>query len=131
MQERGLEGTELVVSDAHKGLQKAIRECFSGSSWQRCKVHFMRNILVHVPHKQKKTFASKLKLIWQAGTAEDARLMALQLAETYRKRFPKAIAILEAGLEDSLSYFAFPDLDSRKISSNIFSVAQILLTDYQ
>jgi transposase-like protein len=118
LKERGLRIPELVISDAHKGLQKAIRECFPGSCWQRCKVHFMRNILVHVPHKEKESFAGKLKLIWQAGTAEDAKALASQLAENYRSRFPNAIDILEEGLEDSLSYYSFPTLDFRKISSN-------------
>jgi transposase-like protein len=73
---------------------------------------------VHVPHKEKESFAGKLKLIWQAGTAEDAKALASQLAENYRSRFPNAIDILEEGLEDSLSYYSFPTLDFRKISSN-------------
>lgn len=60
----------------------------------------------------------KLKLIWQAGTAEDAKALASHLAENYRSRFPNAIDILEEGLEDSLSYYSFPTLDFRKISSN-------------
>ena len=51
LKERGLNGTELVISDAHKGLVSAIREAFTGASWQRCQVHFMRNILQVVPNK--------------------------------------------------------------------------------
>jgi putative transposase len=53
--------------DANKGLIAAIRESFPGASWQRCKVHFMRNILAHVPQKEKESFAAQLKEIW-AGT---------------------------------------------------------------
>ena len=78
----------------------------------------MRNIWVNVPHKEKEAFAGKLKLIWQAGTAEDARTLASQLAENYRNRFPITIDILEEGLGDSLGSYPFPALDSRKISSN-------------
>ena len=115
--DRGLKIPLMVVSDANKGLIVAIRESFPGASWQRCKVHFMRNILVHVPQKEKESFAAQLKEIWLAPSAGMARQRAEQLAERYGKRFPKAISILEEGLEDSLVFYAFPELDARKISS--------------
>jgi transposase-like protein len=115
---RGLQPPSLVISDAHAGLVAAIRECFSGASWQRCKVHFMRNILVHIPHRDKQAFATELKQIWLAPDAESARERAVALAEKYEKRFPQAIQTLEDGLEDSLQFFAFPVLDFRKISSS-------------
>lgn len=117
LKQRGLETPSLVVSDANKGLIAAIRESFPGASWQRCKVHFMRNILAHVPQKEKGSFAAQLKEIWLAPSAELARQRAKQLSERYEKRFPKAIEILEEGLEDSLAFYAFPELDARKISS--------------
>jgi transposase-like protein len=60
LEQRGLETPSLVVSDANKGLIAAIRESFPGASWQRCKVHFMRNILAHVPQKEKGAFAAQL-----------------------------------------------------------------------
>jgi putative transposase len=63
LKERGLSGVQLIISDAHKGLVRAIGESFPGASWQRCKVHFMRNILANVTHRDKKQFASLLKLI--------------------------------------------------------------------
>lgn len=56
---RGLENVWFIVSDAHKGLVKAIQKSFIGCSWQRCKVHFMRNVLAHVPAKEKEFFAAK------------------------------------------------------------------------
>jgi transposase-like protein len=117
LKQRGMETPSLVVSDANKGLTAAIRECFPGSSWQRCKVHFMRNILAHVSQKEKDAFAAQLKEIWLAPSADLARQRARQLSEQYEKRFPKAIEILEEGLEDSLAFYAFPELDARKISS--------------
>jgi len=61
---RGLSGTELVISDAHKGLVTAIRKSFAGLSWQRCQVHFMRNILETVPKKDSKPFREALKAIF-------------------------------------------------------------------
>ncbi|UCB46436.1 MAG: transposase, partial [Spirochaetota bacterium] len=53
LKKRGLEDVWQVVSDAHKGLQVAVKKSFLGASWQRCKVHFMRNILAHVGHRDK------------------------------------------------------------------------------
>lgn len=117
LKRRGLKTPSLVASDANKGLIAAIRECFPGASWQRCKVHFMRNILAHVPQKEKDVFAAQLKEIWLAPSAELARQRARLLSERYEKRFPKALEILEEGLEDSLAFYAFPELDARKISS--------------
>lgn len=117
LRRRGLKTPSLVVSDANKGLAAAIQENFPGASWQRCKVHFMRNILAHLPQKEKKSFAAQLKEIWSAPTAELARRRAEDLAGQYGKRFPKAIEILMEGLEDSLAFYAFPELDARKISS--------------
>jgi transposase-like protein len=115
---RGLEEVWLVVSDAHKGLRAAIDKCFLGASWQRCKVHFMRNILAHVSPKEKKGFASQLKLIWNQKDAKHAEACARGLEEEYGQRFPKAIECLMEGLEDSLQFYNFPELDSRKIASN-------------
>jgi len=115
---RGLTAPSLVISDAHAGLVAAIRESFPGACWQRCKVHFMRNILVHVPHRDKQVFAGKLKQIWLAPDMETARRRAAALVEEYEKRFPQAIRLLEDGLEDSLAFFCFPALDFRKTSSS-------------
>jgi putative transposase len=114
---RGLQTPSLIVSDAHGGLIAAIRERFPGASWQRCKVHFMRNILVYVPHRDKAEFAWQLKAIWLAPSAEGAKERAATLAQKYAVRYPKAIDTLENGLEDSLSFYSFPKLDARKIAS--------------
>lgn len=117
LKERGLSGVQLVISDAHLGLQAAIRESFPMASWQRCKVHFMRNIMAHIPHKEKESFAAQLKQIWLAPNLDMAYLRVKTLIETYQKRFPKAIETLENGLEDSLQFFQFPEIDPRKTSS--------------
>ncbi|MHC1786395.1 MAG: IS256 family transposase [Christensenellales bacterium] len=116
LKNRGLQRPSLVVSDAHKGLVAAIGECFPGSSWQRCKVHFMRNILVHVPHKEKERFASLLKGIWLTTDLETAKRRAQELADEYRTKCPKAVETLEEGLEDALTFLAFSKLDARKVS---------------
>ena len=117
LQQRGLKAPLLIVSDANKGLVAAIQSSFVGTTWQRCKIHFMRNILAHVPQREKLTFAARLKEIWQVPTAEIAKARARELANQYEERFPKAIEVLEEGLDDSLTYYGFPELDARKISS--------------
>ena len=114
---RGLEKVWLCVSDAHAGLQAAIRKCFIGSVWQRCKVHFMRNIMATVPKKQKEAIGAELKKIWQAETKEDAIKLKDAFVEKYADKYDKAVECLEEGFEDSIQYYGFSKLGSRKISS--------------
>ena len=114
---RGLQKIWLCVSDAHRGLQNAIRKEFLGASWQRCKVHFMRNILAKVSQKDKRVFAGHLKQIWLQPDRKNAIGYAQQIVEQYGDMYPEAMDILEDGLEDSLQYYAFPEIDSRKIAS--------------
>ena len=117
LKSRGLEEVWLVVSDAHKGIQKAVKQCLLGTQWQRCKVHFMRNLMAYVPHHAKGRFAGKLKQIWHQPDLESARQYAAVFIEEYEKRFPEAIECLKEGLEDSLQCYQYPAFDKRKISS--------------
>lgn len=121
LKKRGMNDPLMVISDAHKGLVKAITDSFIGCSWQRCKVHFQRNILAHVPHYAKKNFSAHLKQIWIQPDVESARDKAKEVIERFASKYAKAISVLEEGLEDSLSYYYFvglvPTLDHRKISS--------------
>ena len=117
LKERGLQDVWLVVSDAHKGLQAAVKKCFLGASWQRCKVHFMRNILAHVGHRDKAQFAARLKQIWVQPDRESALKLAELFIEEYEEQYPEAIKTLRQGLEDSLQFYSFEDFDSKKISS--------------
>jgi putative transposase len=117
LKDRGLKNVWLAVSDAHKGLVKVIQRSFVGCSWQRCKVHFMRNILAHVPAKGKSLFAEKLKQIWLQPDIESAKAYANALMDAYENQYPDAVDVLEAGLEDSLQFYGFERIDDRKISS--------------
>jgi putative transposase len=114
---RGMKRTALCVSDAHAGLQAAVRKEWLGASWQRCKVHFMRNILAKVPHREKTRFAAHLKQIWLEPDKKSAKRAAAALIDDYGKRFPEAARCLEDGLEDSLSFYDFPEVDKKRISS--------------
>lgn len=107
LKELGLETVWLCVSDAHRGLRKAIQKAFLGCSWQRCKVHFMRNVMAHVSHKQKASFAAKLKTIWLQPTKKRAYQTARMLIDKYEERFPDAMRVLEEGLEDALQFMTF------------------------
>jgi transposase-like protein len=114
---RGLQRVWMVVADAHRGIQAAARRHLLGSCYQRCKIHLMRNILGRVSHRDKKAFSEKLKQIWvQPDRKSAARTARIFMAE-YRQRYPEAIAVLAEGLEDSLQFYAFPEMDPRKISS--------------
>ena len=77
----------------------------------------MRNILAYVPQKDKEKVAAKLKLIWKAPEEKSARAMKNDFCEEYEKAFPKAVECLEEGFEDSVQFYAFEKLDSRKTSS--------------
>jgi transposase-like protein len=107
----------MVVADAHRGIQAAARRHLLGSCYQRCKVHLMRNILGRVSHRDKKAFSEKLKQIWVQPDCKSAVRTARIFMAEYRQRYPEAIAVLAEGLEDSLQFYAFPEMDPRKISS--------------
>ena len=80
-------------------------------------VHFMRNNLVHVPAKDKESLAAKLKQIWQQPDYESAKRYAELLIEEYEARFPKAVEVLAKGLEDSMQFYGFTEIDAKKIRS--------------
>jgi len=106
LKERGLHGTELVISDAHPGLVSAIQKSFVGTSWQRCQVHFIRNIIEKVPRKDSKAFRESLKSIFRYTDIERARVAKSALIDEYsdKKRYEKACEILDEGFEDAFQY---------------------------
>jgi len=117
LKDRGLEGVAFVVSDEHKGLVSAIRRCFQGAVWQRCQVHFARNVLSHTPSRHKAVIAEGLKRIFRAETAAEAREKAHALMEEMEGKAPRAVACLEDGLEDALAVLALPEKYRRRLKS--------------
>jgi transposase-like protein len=105
---RGLQGVQLVISDAHKGLKEAIETVLTGASWQRCRVHFMRNVLAHIPKRDKSMVAAALRTIFAQPNQEAARQQLAEVARAMGERWPKAADVLLAGEEDVLSYMTFP-----------------------
>ncbi|ERP30669.1 IS256 family transposase [Chitinivibrio alkaliphilus] len=116
LKKRGLKNSALIFSDAHSGIQAAVKEEMAGSGWQRCKVHFMRNILAGIPHRAKKDVAAKLKQIWLQPDYKTALKVAKMVIDEYGT-WSKAMKCLEEGLEDGLQFYHYEGIDHRKISS--------------
>ncbi|RME45128.1 MAG: IS256 family transposase [Chloroflexi bacterium] len=117
LKQRGLEGVAFVVSDEHKGLVNAIRRCFQGAIWQRCQVHFLRNVLTHTPARHKAAMTEGLKRIFRAETAQEARQKTHALMDEKEDKAPKAVTCLEEGLEDALAVMALPEKYRRRLKS--------------
>ncbi|MEW6215012.1 MAG: IS256 family transposase [Nitrospirota bacterium] len=114
---RGLRGVKLVISDAHEGLKSAISEILTGSAWQRCRVHFMRNILCQVPRTQQGMVSAIVRTIFAAPDQAAAKEQLNMVVSQLKNRFPKAMEILEKGCEDVLQYMAFPSVHWAQIHS--------------
>jgi putative transposase len=114
---RGLKGVQLVISDAHVGLREAIRAVLAGATWQRCRVHFMRNLLALVPRDARPMVAALVRTIFAQPDAPSARAQLAKVAEGLKPRFPRAAALLEEAEEDVLTYMAFPQEHWRQLHS--------------
>jgi transposase-like protein len=115
---RGLSGVQLVVSDAHEGLKTAIGAILVGASWQRCRVHFVRNALALVPKSAAPLVAATIRTVFAQPEPEMARQTWRQVADGFRSRYPKLAALLDAAETDVLAYLAFPSEHWRQIWSN-------------
>ncbi len=115
LKERGLSGVDLVGSDDHEGLKAAIFRHFQGASWQRCQVHYARNLLGMVGYAKRKDLAAQLRAIFAATSRDTALRLASELADRWRKSHPKVAEHLEEHVEECLSCLAFPDSHRRRI----------------
>jgi len=114
--ERGLSGVQLVVSDAHAGLKKAIGQVL-GCPWQRCTVHFLREALGHARREPQPMLAALVRPIFNADTLEQARALLGEALDRLRKPLPKIATLLEEAEEDLLAFYAFPADHWRKLRS--------------
>ena len=121
LKERGLQGTELVISDAHKGLVSAIRQSFTNASWQRCQVHFLRNILSSIPKKNSKPFREAVKAIFKITEIKLARTTKNALIDEYidQPKYAKACETLYNGFEDAFQYTVIGNGHNRLKSTNL------------
>jgi transposase-like protein len=105
---RGLSGVRLVISDAHEGLKQAITTVLTGATWQRCRVHFMRNLLATVPHGAREAIAAIVRTIFAQPDHASALTQLRKVADGLRPRFPRAATLLEEAAEDILAYRHLP-----------------------
>lgn len=110
LQSRGLQSPKLIISDAHKGLKRAIAEEFVGATWQRCIVHFKRNLYNHLPKKDVHEVKIGLKRIFEAVQVEDARMFKDEFVQSFGEnpKLEKVIETLEDGFEDAIQYLEQP-----------------------
>ena len=118
LKEQGLHGVDLVVSDQHKGLVKAILEQFEGASWQRCQTHFSRNVLDKVPKKTQREVKVWLKDLYNSPNLEEARIRKEALVDYLEKYAPKAVEILDAGFDDITAVFQLPEVCRRRLRTS-------------
>ncbi len=105
---RGLAGTQLVISDAHTGLKAAIGAVLLGASWQRCRVHFMRNVLARVPKGNAEMVAAAIRTIFAQPDAEHVRAQFDVIAGMLGWQSPQVAAMLRGAQDDLLAFTAFP-----------------------
>jgi len=115
---RGLSGVRLVTSDAHRGLKSAIEKVLQGASWQRCRVHFMRNALSLVPKAAQQMVGATIRTVFAQPDGESAREQWRRVADGFRPRFPKLAELMDGAEEDVLAYAAFPSEHWQKVWSN-------------
>jgi putative transposase len=116
---RGLSGVRLVVSDAHQGLKGAIGAVLDGASWQRCRTHFMRNLLGKVARHAQPMVASLVRTIFAQERPEDAwAQLGRVVAQLEQSKFTDAAGLLTDAAPDILAYTAFPKDTWKKVWSN-------------
>ncbi len=113
---RGLRGVKLVISDAHEGLKAAVAKVL-GASWQRCRVHFMRNALAHANKNGRRVVSAFIATAFAQGSADAAGKQWRNVADQLRAKLPKLAALLDEAEVDVLAFASFPREHWDKISS--------------
>ena len=113
---RGLRGVKLVISDAHEGLKAAIVRVLN-TSWQRCRVHFMRNVLAHAGKQGRRVVAAFIATAFAQDDAEAARIQWRQVADQLRPRVKKLAELMDEAESDVLAYMSFPPAHRPKLHS--------------
>ncbi|MGV9871477.1 IS256 family transposase [Streptomyces cellulosae] len=117
LRERGLTGVRLVIADHHSGLVKAIRKVMLGAAYQRCRVHFLRNVFAVIPKDAAEMVAATIRTIFAQPSQTAVRAQLDTVAEMLGKQFPKVKAMLLEAKDDLTAFAAFPDRHWKKIQS--------------
>jgi putative transposase len=115
LKQRGLRGVDLIISDDHGGLVRAIRRHFQGVTWQRCQTHFIRNVLDSTPKALKEEIHGHMRNILHAANIKTARLLLSQTIEAYKEKASKAMRILESGFDDATAVLSIPERYRRRL----------------
>jgi putative transposase len=117
LRERGLHGVQLVISDQHRGLTTAVNAVLLGAAWQRCRVHFMRNVLAKVPKGHADMVAAAIRTIFAQPSGELVRTQVDTVAAMLERQFPSVAAMLRDAGPDITAFAEFPEAHWRKIWS--------------
>lgn len=113
---RGLRGVKLVIADAHQGLKAAAAKVLKATA-QRCRVHFMRNALAHVPKGQRQMVAALIRTVFAQESEAEARRQWRAVADQLRERFPRLAALMDEAETDVLAHLSFPKAHRPQIHS--------------
>jgi transposase-like protein len=108
LKKRGIQGVDLVTSDNHGGLVKAVKTHFQSAAWQRCQAHFTRNIIDATPKAYQKEMAASLRALFSAADEQAGQFQLERLLTAFEERAPKAVSILENGYHDATAVLALP-----------------------
>jgi putative transposase len=115
---RGLSGVALVVSDAHEGLKHAIAATLPGATWQRCRTHFMRNLLTRVPKSAQSMVATLVRTVFAQSDATQVKAQFARVIDQLQEKFPAAAELLVDAEADLLAFSAFPVEHWKQVWSN-------------
>jgi putative transposase len=113
---RGLRGVKLVISDAHEGIKAAVSKVLN-ATWQRCRVHFMRNVLAHAGRQGRRVVSAFIATAFAQNDAEAAKTQWRRVADQLRPKLPKLAAFLDEAETDVLAYMTFPPAHRAKLHS--------------
>jgi transposase-like protein len=116
LRRRGLRGVKLVISDAHEGIKAAVAKVLS-ATWQRCRVHFMRNALAHAGRSGRRVVSAFIATAFAQDDAEAARQQWRRVADQLRTKLPKLAALMDEAEPDVLAYMSFPAPHRAKLHS--------------
>lgn len=114
---RGLRGVELVISDDHEGLKKAIREALPEASWQRCYVHFLRNALDYLPRKADDDCLMELRWLYDRRSIEEVKMDLAAWLKKWESRYPKLCAWVEENIEETFTFYRWPKAHHKHLKS--------------
>jgi putative transposase len=117
LKDRGLKGLKLLTSDAHKGIIAAMRRHFQGVAWQRCRVHFKREMGNKVSYKVRKELMADLVIVFEPEDRVECLRRGEEMAVKWEGRYPAVARMLREGLEDCLAVLDFPEHHRRRLQS--------------